>query len=467
MKRFSRFFTIAALLLGTVMTSCQREIYFVTYDGNGGRIEGEAVVTVKEGDRLPAWQDFDLTPPAENMEIDGWYREAEQINRWDFFDDVVRGDMTLYAGWKRIYHYTFHGNGGIFVNRDDSETWTQTYLSIGDRLYNPDNVIKPGYVLEGWYRDEALTERWDFETDIVSGDGALYAKWAETIEGLTRYNYPLVDGATSTRALNFMIACKLLGIPYVWDRVPETDELSVWPSRNGIPDYFLQGRIKTSQTHDAMMNLIGGYADIILRSTTASPAEKAAAEAAGVTRVETPIALDAFVFLKNPANSVTSLTIEQIRKIYTKQITDWSQVGGDRAPIKVFTRPRNSGSEEALRELVMGGLEPAEFPEEQQIFTMAGLMWEMDMEEYGMGYIFKNYKDMIMRRPEGREPTFAINGIHPDAVTIRNGTYPLTTEVYAIIRSDLDRGSMGYKLYEWLQTEAAKAVLEECGFLYR
>ncbi|HCC51979.1 MAG TPA: hypothetical protein DEQ30_07935, partial [Porphyromonadaceae bacterium] len=47
---------------------------------------------------------------------------------------------------------------------------------------------------------------------------------------------------------------------------------------------------------------------------------------------------------------------EQIRKIYTKQITNWSEVGGDNAPMKVFTRPRNSGSEEALRELVMKDL---------------------------------------------------------------------------------------------------------------
>jgi hypothetical protein len=40
---------------------------------------------------------------------------------------------------------------------------------------------------------------------------------------------------------------------------------------------------------------------------------------------ETPIALDAFVFLKHYANPVESLTIGQIRKIYTKQITEWLQ----------------------------------------------------------------------------------------------------------------------------------------------
>jgi phosphate transport system substrate-binding protein len=397
------------------------------------------------------------------MGLDGWFREAETINRWDFATDVVTGDMTLYAAWKHRRTITYHGNGGTFHKYNDSETFTLDHAWDGDKLWMPDNLMKPGHVLEGWYRDEALIDRWDFGTDTVSGDGSLYAKWVPTIEGITRENYPRVDGATSTRALNMMVACKLLGVPYSWSSVANTPEWSVYPlDENGYFDEnFLDGRIETSQTYGAMMNLIEGKTDIILRSTTASPDEKAAAEAAGVTLTETPIALDAFVFLKNPANSVKSLTLEQIRKIYTKKITDWSEVGGDKAPMKVFARPRNSGSEEAFRELVMDGLEPAEFPEEQYVSSMMGLFGEIGREKYGIGYIFKNYKEMIMMR---HEPVFAIDGVDPTPATMRNGTYPLTTEVYAIIRSDQDRGSMGWKLYEWLRSEEAKAVLEECGF---
>ena len=452
------------MILSTAMISCEKDItyYTVTFDANGGRLDKEAVITVAEGDRLPAVLHFYLTSP-ENHWFTVWYREPEQINEWNYGNDVVTGDVTLYAGWKRIYTFTFYGNGGTSHNDNRSETWVMSHLSVGDRLRRPENVIRPGYVLEGWYKDAGLTEPWDFNTDVVSGDGALYAKWSTGIEGLTRENYPRVDGATSTRALNMMIACKLLGLPYVWSMVTGTSEFSVWPKGdNGFPDNSLDGRIKTSQTYGAMMNLIDGQADIILRSTTASPNEKTAAEAAGVTLIETPIALDAFVFIKNRANPVQSLTIEQIRKIYTKQITNWSEVGGDNAPMKVFTRPRNSGSEEALRELVMKDLEPAEFPEEQQVMSMQGLFWEMSREQYGIGYIFKNYKEMIIWRYG--EPTLAIDGVQPTPATMKDRTYPLTTEVYAIIRSDLDRGSMAYKLYEWLQTESAKMVLEECGF---
>lgn len=88
------------------------------------------------------------------------------------------------------------------------------------------------------------------------------------------------------------------------------------------------------------MNLIDRNVDVILTHRTISPDKKAHADVSGVTLIEKPIALDAFVFMVNKNNPVKLLTVNQVQTI-----------------------SRNSGSEEVLRELAMGGLEPAEFPE--------------------------------------------------------------------------------------------------------
>jgi phosphate transport system substrate-binding protein len=184
----------------------------------------------------------------------------------------------------------------------------------------------------------------------------------------------------------------------------------------------------------------------------------------GVTLIETPIALDAFVFIVNEANPVKSLTAEQVRQVYTKQITRWSEVGGADSEMKVFTRPRNSGREETLRSLVMGDLEPADFPESQQEQGMGAVFSEIQNSADAICYTFNNYKEMLAQIPEGIASKIAINGVFSCQTTIANRTYPFTTEVYAVIRSDLDRGSMAYKLYEWLRSKSAKTVLEECGF---
>jgi phosphate transport system substrate-binding protein len=219
-----------------------------------------------------------------------------------------------------------------------------------------------------------------------------------------------------------------------------------------------------SQTHGAFMNLIDGNADIILTHRTVSPDEKAHADEAGVMLIEKSIALDAFVFIVNKNNPVKSLTVSQIQKIYTGEITNWSQVGGNDAKMKVFTRPRNSGSEEIFRTLVMNGLEPADFPE-SSIGSMVWVFSEVLNNENGICYTFNNYKDSVARKSDSEVPKIAINGVFPDESTVKNGTYPFIAEVHVAIRTNLDKNSMAYKLFEWLQTKSANGVIAECGFI--
>ena len=292
------------------------------------------------------------------------------------------------------------------------------------------------------------------------------------IENISFENYPKVDGSTSTSILNIMVACKLLGIRYLWSPNPviSNGEWSVRPIWSEFPEqnwvFFWDNKtIKLSQTHGAFMNLIDGDVDIILTHRTISPEEKAHADDVGVTLIETSIALDAFVFVVNKYNNVTSLTVEQIQRIYTGEITNWSQVGGDNSNMQVFTRPRNSGSEEVFRELVMGDLEPAVFPPASSIGAMAMVFDNIIDNVNSICYTFNNYKDVIARRPCDEVPIVAINNICPDEKTIKNKTYPFISEVHVAIRSDLDHNSMAYKLYEWLQSEHAKHSLIECGFI--
>jgi phosphate transport system substrate-binding protein len=287
------------------------------------------------------------------------------------------------------------------------------------------------------------------------------------IENISFENYPRVDGSTSSNILSTMVACKLLGVRYKW-MPPLVEEWFLQYNFNDVPEpykyEFFGKRVMTSQTHGAFMNLIDGNADIILTHRTISPDEKAHADAIGVTLIETAIALDAFVFVVNEENAVKSLTVNQIQKIYTKQITNWSQVGGNNAEMKVFTRPRNSGSEEVFRTLVMNGLEPADFPE-AQIGSMAWVFSEVINDKNSICYSFITYKDLQARKPCDVVPVIAINNICPSESTVKNGTYPLISKVHVAIRSNLDRNSMTYKLYEWLQSENAKYTITECGFL--
>jgi phosphate binding protein len=66
------------------------------------------------------------------------------------------------------------------------------------------------------------------------------------------------------------------------------------------------------------------------------------------------IARDGLALIVNPKNPIQNLTLNQIRDIYTTEITDWSQVGGPKSKINIITREEGSGTRSAFVELVMG-----------------------------------------------------------------------------------------------------------------
>jgi phosphate transport system substrate-binding protein len=301
------------------------------------------------------------------------------------------------------------------------------------------------------------------EPDTNKDDFDTFKK-STVIEELTVDNYPKVDGSTSALPLNAIIACKLFGIRYKW--VPEYRNLyGVKPNLDKNDTNKFWDIVKGSTTHQSFVNLINGEAEIILSARKISSDEKLLADSVGVSLIETPIALDAFIFIVNENNFVQSLTIEQIQNIYTKRITNWNEVGGSDWEIRPYIREANSGSQELMETLVMKDFDLTEFPVskgELIAFSMTGA-FDAVLDRRAICYTLYYYREMIAK--EIVVNTLAINGIYPNKETISNNSYPYIAEVYAVIRSDLDKSSMAYKLYEWLQTEAGKQVISESGYV--
>jgi len=74
----------------------------------------------------------------------------------------------------------------------------------------------------------------------------------------------------------------------------------------------------------------------------------------GDRATEHVIALDGIAIIVNPHNPVSQLSIPQLRAIYTGQITNWKEVGGNDAPIELYGRDRESGTFEMFTEKVIG-----------------------------------------------------------------------------------------------------------------
>ena len=280
------------------------------------------------------------------------------------------------------------------------------------------------------------------------------------IQGLTLNNYPRTDGSTSTLPLNTIIACRLLGIDFGGNTG------NVYPRLEGSNADKFWELVKASQTHESFINLIDNNADLILSARKMSAGEKAYADSKGVSLIETPIALDGFIFIVHPTNPIGSLTISQIQDIYAGRISRWNVLGGNNTNISPYVREPNSGSQELMESLVMKGLAIMDFPYSPDIaFSMSGAHDAVSREENAICYSLYYYKEYLLGAGPNNTKTIAINGINPDKESISRNSYPLVTEVYAVIRSDLSESSMAYKVYEWLQTEAGKGVISESGYV--
>ena len=286
------------------------------------------------------------------------------------------------------------------------------------------------------------------------------------IENLTVENYPDVDGSTSTEPLQVLIACKLFDLDYSWVYTSFWYKYNyrIMPSVESNPDAakFITEQIYHHGTHSSFVRLINKNADLILTARTTSDDEQDLADSLGIELIETPIALDAFVFLNNIHNPVNSLTTNEIQDIYTGNIKYWSEVGGTNTQISPYQRNSNSGSQELMKSLVMKDLQMPDFPD-MIIYGMMGLINRIEYDKEGLGYSV-NYYTKYMARSDSIKH-ISVDGVKPDYNSIKNQKYGYTTTVYAIIRNDLEINSEAYKLYELLSRASGQKVVQESGYI--
>ena len=295
-----------------------------------------------------------------------------------------------------------------------------------------------------------------------------------TLSGISFKEWPLTDCSTSTRPVRDLVAYKLLGIPYQWEEdwmgsptyiiTPKFQEKETSFSYN---DYL--ARNLCSGTHDAYMNLIEGKSDVIIASRDISRNEKASAAELGVELETAPLAIDALVFIVNPKNPVKNLTSDQVRKIYTGEITNWKEVGGVDHAITPYIRDADSGSQEKMETLVMNGLKMIDGTEETYMFEIIGSQMaspylQLENDEYGIGYTPFFYCTAMVRDLM-QVDMLSIDGVAPSKESLRSNQYPFVSSIYAAVRKTEDHKSMAYRLYQFLFTRKGADMIDESGYI--
>lgn len=285
-------------------------------------------------------------------------------------------------------------------------------------------------------------------------------------------DFPRLASSTSAYPLWVMTFCRIFDVPCAWysnSLLPE----NAYVRKDRFLD-MIRERMIVQGTHEAYTALIDDEADIILVARPPSADELAAARQKGMAFDLRPVALDAFVFIVHVNNPVDNLTIQQIQGIYTGQIHNWAEVGGQDAKINAYQREPNSGSQELMQDLVMKGLRMIESPDMIR-YSMAGPFTAIGGQYpflpleffggdvFGIGYSVYYYTKYMIENDNVE--FIGVNGVEPTSSTIATRSYPLTTEVYVVIREGTPAGSPAVILRDWFFTDDGSSAVFASGYV--
>lgn len=285
----------------------------------------------------------------------------------------------------------------------------------------------------------------NIQNTVATNTNSVTAQVSEKLT-MTEEEFPKVDGATAMLPMVGEITKSVLGY---------TDEQA---------QKYLKENTQ-GKSAKVYASLINKEKDLIFVSEPSDDILRQAKDA-NIEFDMTGIGKDGFVFIVNKDNPVSSLTIEQLQKIYTGEITNWSQVGGNNEEIIAYQREQNSGSQNLMEKMVMKGTKMKTAPSGLAIASMEGLIdsvaKEYDNSKASIGYsIYLYAKEQYVK---DNIKFLSIDGVYPSDETIANGTYPLSKIVYAVTRKDVPQDSNVRKLIKWLLTDEGQKVVVSGGY---
>ena len=170
------------------------------------------------------------------------------------------------------------------------------------------------------------------------------------------------------------------------------------------------------------------------------------------------IALDGIALAINTNNGVDSLTLEQLKAIYTGEITNWSELGGNDAAIVVVSRENGSGTRTAFDEIVGIG----DMLTEKAIIKSGNgeVASYVAGEPNAIGYTSFVTLEANLDKIKGLK----VDGVYPDAASVQNQTYKLSRPFIMIYNiNNLNDEEKAF--VDFIFTEEGQDLMEEAGVI--
>ena len=205
--------------------------------------------------------------------------------------------------------------------------------------------------------------------------------------------------------------------------------------------------------------LINGTTDICNASRPMKSSERDKLKQRFGTRgVEIKCAQDGLSIYINLQNPVNELSLQQLKAIYTGQVTNWKDVGGPDERIILYSRENNSGTYVYFKDNVLEGEDYAATA--QNLPGTASVVNAVAKDKWGIGYGGAAYAEGIKDakiRQDANSPAIA-----PSKETIAAGTYPISRFLFMYIRNSPTGGLKDY--IDWILGDEGQKIVTEVGY---
>ena len=190
-----------------------------------------------------------------------------------------------------------------------------------------------------------------------------------------------------------------------------------------------------------------GRCDIGLSSRDLKDEEKAA----GLTG--TILAYDGIAIIVNPENPVADLSLETIARIYTGEITNWSEVGGNDVEIVLIGREAGSGTRDGF-ESITDTEDACKY--RQELTSTGDVITTVAQNPGAIGYAsVASVKDTVK--------AVTVDGVAPTEETIKDGSYVVQRPFVLVTKTGVELSDAAFKFFTYITSSDANEIISATG----
>ena len=190
-----------------------------------------------------------------------------------------------------------------------------------------------------------------------------------------------------------------------------------------------------------------GRCDIGLASRSLKDDEKAG----GLQ--ETVLAYDGIAIIVSPENPVSDLSVEQIAKIYTGEITNWKDVGGNDADIVLIGREAGSGTRDGF-ESITDTKDKCQY--RQELTSTGDVITAVSQNPNAIGYAsLSAVKDSVK--------ALTVGGVAPTEATVKDGSYVVQRPFVLVTKDGTKLSDTAQKFFDFATSADAVSIINQAG----